>query len=101
MVTASFDETARIWDSASGRLLAVLGHPNAWVDDAAFSPDGSRVATVRGDGVGEIWQLPALDDGAGFDRLVRCRAPYHISGHSLVVRKRLPGDCGRQQAVQK
>ena len=101
VVTASFDETARIWDSASGRLLAVLGHPNAWVDAAAFSPDGTRVATVRGDGVGEIWQLPSFDGTGGFDELVRCRAPYHVSGHSLVVRKRLPGDCGRQQSARK
>ena len=63
--------------------------------------DGSRVAAVRGDGVGEIWQLPTLDGEPSFDDLVKCRAPYHISGHSLVVRKRMPGDCRRQPAADR
>ncbi|HEU5060213.1 MAG TPA: WD40 repeat domain-containing protein, partial [Kofleriaceae bacterium] len=94
VVTASFDETARIWEREHGRLLAVLALPDSWVNAAAFSPDGTRVATVRGDGVGEIWQLPTLvEGGAPLDEVVRCRAPYHMSGHNLVLRPRLPGDC--------
>jgi WD40 repeat protein len=97
VVTASYDETARIWDREHGRLLAVLGHPNSWVNSAAFSPDGTRVATVRGDGVGEIWQLPTRDDRSpNLGDVVKCRAPYYISRHNLVIRQRLPGDCPRR-----
>ena len=88
VVTASNDETARIWDREHGRLLAVLPHTDSWVNDAVFSPDGTRVATVRGDGVGEIWQLPARGArGADLDAIVTCRAPYEVSGQNLVLKK--------------
>jgi len=90
VVTASNDESARIWDRERGRLLAILPHTDSWVNDAVFSPDGKRVATVRGDGVGEIWQLPSRA-GRSLDEVVKCRAPYDIQGHSLVLRE-LPID---------
>ena len=39
---ASKDETARLWDGADGKEMAVLrGHRNR-VNSAAFSPDGPR-----------------------------------------------------------
>lgn len=97
VVTASNDETARIWDRERGRLLGVLPHTDSWVNDAVFSPDGKRVATVRGDGIGEIWQLPTFDPRAtDLDEVVTCRAPYDIEGHSLVLRVRSPGVCDRR-----
>jgi WD40 repeat protein len=42
IVTASQDSTARIWDAASAKEIAVLRHENG-VTSAAFSPDGSRI----------------------------------------------------------
>jgi len=45
VVTGSDDKTARVWDAASGKLVATLaGHDNGVVD-VEFSPDGTRVAT--------------------------------------------------------
>ena len=50
VVTASDDNTARVWDAASGEELAVLeGHEN-FVRFAAFSPDGTQVVTASWDG---------------------------------------------------
>jgi WD40 repeat protein len=96
VVTASNDETARVWDREHGQLLAVLAHTDSWVNDAVFSPDGSRIATARGDGVAEIWQLPVLASSRqDFDEVVRCRAPYDIDGHNLVLRTHVPDDCRR------
>lgn len=44
-MTASGDNTARIWDVTTGGQLAVLrGHEGA-VFSAAFSPDGTRIVT--------------------------------------------------------
>jgi energy-coupling factor transporter ATP-binding protein EcfA2 len=55
IVTASWDNTARIWDAASAREIAVLrGHEN-WVSSAAFSPDGSRIVTASWDNTARIW----------------------------------------------
>lgn len=44
-VTASSDETARIWNVQTGAQLNVLHHP-APVKLASFSPHGSRIVTV-------------------------------------------------------
>jgi WD40 repeat protein len=55
IVTASYDKTARIWDAASAKEIAVLrGHDSA-VTSAAFSPGGSRIVTASGDKTARIW----------------------------------------------
>jgi WD40 repeat protein len=55
VITASQDRTARIWDAASGREIAILrGHDN-WVVHAAFSPDGSRAVTASRDKTARVW----------------------------------------------
>ena len=55
IVTASEDNTARIWDAATGKEITVLrGHEDA-VSSAAFSPDGSRIVTASWDKTARIW----------------------------------------------
>ena len=55
IVTASADKTARIWDAATAKEIAVLrGHDGA-VISAAFSPDGSRIVTASVDETARIW----------------------------------------------
>jgi WD40 repeat protein len=49
IVTASFDKTARIWDVATAKEIAVLRGHEGYVLSAAFSPDGSRIVTASGD----------------------------------------------------
>jgi predicted NACHT family NTPase len=46
IVTASQDRTARIWDAASTKEIAILRGHDAAVRSAAFSPDGSRIITA-------------------------------------------------------
>ena len=55
IVTASYDNTARIWDAATGRLLNVLTGHQDWVMSAQFSPDGTRVVTASRDRTARIW----------------------------------------------
>lgn len=55
VVTASEDGTARVWEAASGRELAVLrGHTDA-VTFVKFDHDGSRVLTASEDATARIW----------------------------------------------
>ena len=55
IVTASFDRTARIWDTATARPLAILSGHDGSVISAAFSPDGRRIVTASQDKTARIW----------------------------------------------
>lgn len=55
LATASDDKTARLWDTASGKLFAKLtGHGDP-VYHVAFSPDGKRLATTSRDKTARLW----------------------------------------------
>jgi WD40 repeat protein len=55
IVTASEDNTARIWDAATAKEIAVLRGHEGPVNSAAFSPDGSRIVTASEDRTARIW----------------------------------------------
>jgi WD40 repeat protein len=55
ILTASEDKTARIWEAATAKQIAVLhGHENT-LYSAAFSPDGARILTASEDKTARIW----------------------------------------------
>ena len=64
--------TARLWDAASGKQLAVLEGHTSQVNSVCFSPDGSRVATA-GDHTARLW------DAASGKQLIA------IEGHAQPV----------------
>jgi len=55
IVTANFDNTARIWDAATGNTLRLLREHNGEVLSAAFSPDGKQIVTASADSMALIW----------------------------------------------
>ena len=59
MVTASFDQTAQVWDAATG---APIGQPlqhEGRVFGAAFSPDGKQVVTASFDKTARVCDAAA------------------------------------------
>jgi WD40 repeat protein len=55
VVTASNDNTARIWDAKTGAsLVTLVGHTDVVVS-AAFSPDGTRILTASNDNTARVW----------------------------------------------
>jgi WD40 repeat protein len=73
VVTASRNDTARIWDIADGTLHAVLTGHSSWVNSAAYSPDGRFIVTSSLDKTAIIWNAA---DGKLLTRL---------EGHALEV----------------
>ena len=56
IVTASEDNTARVWDAASGKPIGDRSKATrVAVSSAAFSPDGKRIVTASWDGTARIW----------------------------------------------
>ena len=55
VLTASYDNTARLWDAASGQELRVLRGHEHQVNSAVFSPDGARVLTASDGNTARLW----------------------------------------------
>ncbi len=55
IVTASDDQTAKIWDAATGKLLHNLSGHTHDVIDAKFSPNDSKLITCSDDETAKIW----------------------------------------------
>ncbi|WP_437657009.1 AAA family ATPase [Sorangium sp. So ce1182] len=57
IVSASSDNTLKVWDLASGKLLSTLeGHSGA-VNACAVSPDGQRIVSASYDKTLKVWDL--------------------------------------------
>jgi dipeptidyl aminopeptidase/acylaminoacyl peptidase len=62
ILTASEDDTARLWDAETGAPGPVLrGHAGS-VWSAVFSPDGRRIVTASEDRTARLWPSGSLDE---------------------------------------
>jgi WD40 repeat protein len=57
LASASWDQTVKVWDAATGKeLLPLKGHRDR-VWGVAYSPDGRRLASASQDGTVKVWDL--------------------------------------------
>src|SRR5208282_1761266 len=55
LASASWDNTVKIWDAASGQCLQTLEGHSHWVTSVAFSHDDQRLASASEDNTVKIW----------------------------------------------
>src|SRR6185369_4161530 len=57
VVSASDDKTLKVWDLASGQLVATLQGHGSFVTACAMSPDGRCVVSASYDETFKVWDL--------------------------------------------
>ena len=55
VVTASFDKTAKIWNTQTGVCERTLTDETYWFLSASFSPDGQKIVTALTDNTAKVW----------------------------------------------
>lgn len=66
LLTASYDNTARLWNAGTGeQIRRFLGH-TWWVWDARFSADEKKIVTASQDGTAIVWDADTGEPGAPF-----------------------------------
>ncbi len=55
IVSSSYDNTAKLWDVESGKLLFTLEDHTYSVNSAQFSPDSKRIVTASMDNTAKVW----------------------------------------------
>jgi WD40 repeat protein/tetratricopeptide (TPR) repeat protein len=55
VLTGSYDNTARLWDAATGRAIGAPMRHQSRIYIVAFSPDGRAVLTGSGDDTARLW----------------------------------------------
>lgn len=87
LVTASFDQTAKIWEVASGRQVAPNLHHDWAIHAAGFSPSAEEVATGSWDTTARVWDrasgLPLTEPLRHWDIVLTLA--FHPSGRWLAT----------------
>jgi WD40 repeat protein len=77
LASGGFDETVKLWDVATGRLLWRTRGNQGGVSFLAFSPNGKTLASGGGDGVVRLWEMATRKERWHFGKhrsAVKCGA---------------------------
>jgi WD40 repeat protein len=56
VASASYDNTVRLWEVATGTCRSTMEGHSSWVNAVAFSPDGQLVASASDDKTVRLWE---------------------------------------------
>jgi WD40 repeat protein len=85
VVTGGSVGAARIWETATGKLLYVMDRHEGAVVSVAFGDADRRVRTAAADGA-RIWDIaPDPRPAAEIARDVRCRVPLRLEGDVIIA----------------
>jgi RNA polymerase sigma factor (sigma-70 family) len=65
--SASMDNTVRLWEVATGKLVHALEGHSERVDCVTFSPDGKRLLSAAWDGTVRLWEVKSGQELKKFD----------------------------------
>ena len=57
LLSSSYDKTARLWDTQTGKEVRKFSGHTWWVWSAAFSPDEQHIVTAGHDGTAIVWDV--------------------------------------------
>src|SRR5207245_2421604 len=61
-LSGSHDNTVKVWDAASGRILKTFRGHDSWVRSCAFAPDGRTVLSAGYDHRATIWNITDYEE---------------------------------------
>ena len=80
--------TVAVWDVGTGRLLWKVRNKDGWVNDIAFSPDGSMLAAAQ-----ETNRVTLYDPQTG--RVLRTVQPEGLTGYVAAMKAEEGGESHR------
>jgi WD40 repeat protein len=84
-LTASYDRSAIIWNTTTGKVRTILDHPGA-IRDANFDKDGKFVVTCGSDSSAQVWDAETGDFVARFQHAAEVtRAFFNAQGDVLTL----------------
>jgi hypothetical protein len=82
VVTASFDNTAQVWEADTGKPAGAPLQHRGDVYSAAFSPDGRRVVTASEDTTAQVWDV-LVKSGSPQETLLLADLAEAIGGYRV------------------
>jgi WD40 repeat protein len=87
LVTASTDQTARIWDTTTGKCLRILSGHEGFVNGVAISPNARWVITAGSDTTARVWDAATGENWMqlGWNHVPRTGVAFSPDGKRIIT----------------
>jgi WD40 repeat protein len=93
IVSASYDQTLKVWDVVTSKILRTLEGHSASVSCCAYSPDGKHIVSASYDHTLKVWDVTTGEILRTLDRGLRCTpgAPWFCQARPLLQMNKSAG----------